>query len=103
MVFALFFVVVVFCCFFVCLFAFLSRIVKKPDLRYAKTKEQVTAKLISAFVFATWIVQSLYLLNPKFQASRYLLWFGSPVCARPGLKSRRPVFLQRGSYKIDFV
>ena len=29
----------------------------------------VTAKLISAFVFATRIVQSLYFLNPKFQAS----------------------------------
>ena len=25
-----------------------------------------TAKLISAFVFATWIVQFLFLLNPKF-------------------------------------
>ena len=28
-----------------------------------------TAKLISAFVFATWIRQSLYFLNPKVQAS----------------------------------
>ena len=40
---------------------------------YAKTKAQiscaVTAQLISAFVFTTHIVQSLYLLNPKFQAS----------------------------------
>ena len=40
---------------------------------YAKTKTQisfeVSAKLISAFVFATWIVQYLYFLNPKFQAS----------------------------------
>ena len=37
---------------------------------YAKTKTQisfaVTAKLISAFVFATLIVQSLYFLDPKF-------------------------------------
>ena len=36
-----------------------------------KTKTQisfaVTAKLISAFVFATRIVQSLYFLNPKFK------------------------------------
>ena len=44
---------------------------------YAKTKTQirfaVTAKLISAFVFATQIVQSLYFLNPKFQASSHLL------------------------------
>ena len=37
-------------------------------IAYAKTKTQisfaVTAKLISAFVFATWIVQSLFFLNP---------------------------------------
>ena len=44
---------------------------------YAKTKAQiscaVTAQLISAFVFATRIVQSLLFLNPKFQASNMLL------------------------------
>ena len=44
---------------------------------YAKTKAQtsfvVTAKLISAFVFATQIVQSLFFLNPKSQASGLLL------------------------------
>ena len=40
----------------------------------------VTAKLISAFVFATRTVLSLYFLNPKFQASSYLLWLYSPVC-----------------------
>ena len=44
---------------------------------YAKTKTQissaVTAKLISAFVFATRIVHFLYFLNPKFQASSLLL------------------------------
>ena len=33
-----------------------------------KTKTQIV-KLISAFVFARLIVQSLYFLNPKFQAS----------------------------------
>ena len=42
----------------------------------AKTKAQisfaVTAKLISAFVFATRIVHFLFLLNPKFQASMLL-------------------------------
>ena len=32
-------------------------------------RKQVTAKLISAFVFATRIVQFLFFLNPKFQAS----------------------------------
>ena len=58
----------------------------------------VTAKLISAFVFAIRIVQFLYYLNPKFQASSHLLWLYSPVCVRPGRKPRRPVFSERGSY-----
>ena len=57
----------------------------------------VTAQLISAFVFAIRIVQSLYYLNPKFQASSHLLWLYSPVCVGPGRKPRRPVFSQRGS------
>ena len=43
---------------------------------YAKTKTQiscaVTAQLISVFVFATRIVQSLYFLNPKLWASSHL-------------------------------
>ena len=69
---------------------------------YAKTKTQisfaVTAKLISTFVFATRIVQSLYFLNPKFQASSHLLWLCSSVCVGPTRKPRRPVFSQRGSY-----
>ena len=55
---------------------------------YTKTKTQisfvVTAKLISAFVFTTRILQSLYFLNPKFQGSSHLLWLYSLVCVRPG-------------------
>ena len=51
---------------------------KKTGLfAYGKTKAQisfaVTAKLISAFVFATRIVQFLFFLNPKFQACSLLL------------------------------
>ena len=46
---------------------------RKPDFAHAKTKAQfsyaVTAQLISAFIFATQIVQLLFVLNPKFQAS----------------------------------
>ena len=34
----------------------------------------VTVQLISAFVFTIQIVQSLFYLNPKFQASIHLLW-----------------------------
>ena len=60
---------------------------------YAKTKTYiscaVTTQLISAFVFATQIVQSLYLLNPKVQASSYLLWLYSPVCVGSGRNPER--------------
>ena len=75
----------------------LSHVVKKRLFAYAKTKTQ-TAKLISAFVFATQSVQSLYFLYRKFQASCHLLWLFSLVCVRPGRKPRRPVFSQRGSF-----
>ena len=74
---------------------------------YAKTKTQisfaVTAKLISAFVFVARIVQPLFYLNPKFQASSYLLWLYSPVCVGPGRKPRRPVFSERGSNIIKYA
>ena len=57
---------------------------KTGFLHMRNTKAQisftVTVKLISAFVFTTRIVQSLYFLNPKFQASSHLLWLYSPVC-----------------------
>ena len=43
----------------------------------------VTGKLIIAFVFATWIVQFLYFLNPKFSASSDLLALYRPVCVGP--------------------
>ena len=73
---------------------------------YAKTKTQisfaVTAKLISDYAFAAWIVQSLFYLNPKFQASSYLLWLYSLVCVGPGQKPRRPVFSELGSYHWDY-
>ena len=45
-----------------------------------------TAKLISAFVFAIRIVQFLFYLNLKFQASSHLVWLYSPVCVGPGRK-----------------
>ena len=60
----------------------------------------VTAKLISAFVFATRIVQTLFFLNLKFQASSHLLWLNRPVCAGPGQNPRKPVFSQRGSFTL---
>ena len=58
---------------------------------YAKAKAQisfaVTAKLISAYVFATRIVQYLYFLNPKFPASSHLLWLLRLVRVGPVRKS----------------
>ena len=56
----------------------------------------VTAKLISAFVFATRIVQSLYFLNFKPLAilCGCTAWFVSDLVE----KSRRPVF-SRGSFR----
>ena len=56
-----------------------------------------SAQLISNFVFVTQIVQSLLFLNPKFQASSYLLLLHSLVCVGAGQKPRRPVFSCRGS------
>ena len=44
-----------------------------------------------------YIVQSLFFLNPKFQASNHLVWLSCLVCVGPGGKPRRPVFSQRGS------
>ena len=44
------------------------------------------------------VVQSLYYLNPKFQASSHLLRLYRPVGVGPGRNSRRPVFSERGSY-----
>ena len=72
---------------------------ENQQFAYAKTEAQtsyeVTAKLISAFVFATQTVQSLFLLNPKFQASSLLLLLYRPVCVRPGLKTQIVGFLMQ--------
>ena len=83
---------------------YMSPVKRKPAFCICKkTKTQisfaVTAKLISAFVFATRIVQPLYFLNTKFQASSHLVWSYSLVCVGPGQKPRRPVFSRRGSYE----
>ena len=49
-----------------------------------------------------YIVQSLFFLNPKFQATSHLLWLYSSVCVGPGLKPGRLVFSQGGSYYKNF-
>ena len=64
-------------------FYYLSRVML---FAYAKTKVQisfaVTVKLISTFVFATWLVQFLYFLDRKLPASTHLLCLYSSVFVR---------------------
>ena len=59
----------------------------KPTVCIGETKTQisfaVTAKLISAFVFASRIVQFLFYLNPKFQASSSFLCLYRLACVGP--------------------
>ena len=87
----------------------MSHIMRKQDFCLCKNKSAdqhsnctVTAQLISACVFAIQIVQSHFLVNPKFQGSILLQWLYRPVCVRLCRKSRRPVFSRHGS-KIIFV
>ena len=54
-------------------------------------------QLRNAFVFAIWILPSLYYHNPKFLASSHIMCLYSPVCVGTGRKPRSPVFLQRDS------
>ena len=57
----------------------------KPTICIGENKDadQLNAKLISAFVFTTRIVQFLYYLNPKFQASSSFLCLYRPVFVGP--------------------
>ena len=64
-------------------------------IAHAETKVKiscaVTTQLISSFVFAIYLVQSLYFLNSKFQVSSNLFWLFSLVCVQFGRKPRRQV------------
>ena len=64
---------------------------------YCLCENKGADQLRSNFVFATRIVQFLFYLNPKFQASSSFLSLYRPVCVAPGRKPRRPVFSRRGS------
>ena len=59
---------------------------RKPAFAYAKIKAQisfaVTRQLISACVFATKVVQTLFFLSPKFQAFTHSLCLNNPVSAK---------------------
>ena len=64
------------------LISIVSQVMRKHAFEYAKIKAQiscmVTVQLIGAFIFASYIVQSLSFLNPKFQEP-------SSVVVQPGL------------------
>ena len=70
---------------------------RKPAFCICENKDADQLCGISAFVFATPIVQSLFFQNRKFQASSHLLWLYSPVCVVPGRKPRRQVLSRRSS------
>ena len=51
----------------------LSRVTRKPTSSICENKG-ADRQLISALILATYVAQSLYFLNPKFQASSHFLW-----------------------------
>ena len=71
----------------------MSPFIRKPAFCICKNigADQMHGK--SAFVFATYTVQSLFSVNQNFQASSHPLWMYSPVCVRLG-----QIFFGRGSY-----
>ena len=79
----------------------MSLVMRKPAFCICENKDadqlRSDREADQPFVFATQIVQYLFFLNPKFQASSHLLGLYSPVCVGPGQKPRRPVFSQQGS------
>ena len=88
--------------FFVFLFDNMSRVMKKTIFCICENKDadqlRGNREADQRLCFATRIVQSLYFLYTKFQASSHRMWLYSPVCVGPGRIPRRPVFSQRGSY-----
>ena len=74
-------------------------VMRKPAFCICENKDADQLRGNRVFVFATRIVQSLFFLNPNFQASSHLVWQYSPVYVEPGRTPRRPVFSKRGSNK----
>ena len=80
----------------------MSRVLRKPDVYICENKDadqlRGNREADQRLCFlAIRIVQFLFNLNTKFQASSHLLSLCSLVCVGPGRKPRRPVFSQRGS------
>ena len=68
----------------------MSHYMRKQGICICENKD-ADQKLISAFIFATRVVRSLYYLNSKFQASSHLQWLRSLDCVGPGQTTQRPV------------
>ena len=60
----------------------MSRLMGKPTICKGENKDQISFA-VSAFVFATRIVQFLFYLNPKFQGPSSFLCLYRPVCVEP--------------------
>ena len=87
----------------------MSRIVRKPDFCLCENKgadqlrgnreadQRLCFRYSDSTIFATRIVQFLFYLNPKLQASSSFLSLYRPVCVGPGRKPRRSFFSRRGS------
>ena len=81
---------------------------RKPVFAFAKTKVQISCMVSSIFAFATSIMEPLYFLNLKFQASNHLLWLYSSLCVVPGRKpedgfSHNEAHIKLGSKLHDCV
>ena len=82
----------------------MSRVVRKPAFCIYKNKDadqlpgnrEADQRLCFRYIDSTIPL----LANTKLQTSSHLLSLYSPVCVGPGRKPRRPVFSQRGSYRI---
>ena len=68
---------------------------KTGFLHMRNQSRRSAVQLISAFAFATYIVQSLFFLNPIFQASSHLLWLSSLNYVGPYRKPKEQVSLRR--------
>ena len=73
----------------------LSQVMRKPTFCLCENK--------GAFVFTTRIVQFLYFVIMKFQASSLHLWLCRQVCVRPGRKHWRLSFSCHGSFHIIMI
>ena len=84
--------------------SYMSSIMRKPDFCLCENKgaDQLRSKQLSAFVFATWIVQFLFFLNLEFPVSSHLLIVQLILCLTWS-KTQIVGFLMRSLvYKISF-